>query len=402
MPTPRFLRNDPPPDVNHASFGEQIDALSLVDHHPKLSFARSTTILPDVPIAEVQYFVPGDLPPQKTAFLGACTAQFRLAQAGPFPATVFLPDQAVLATPSSGEFLIEESLWHSELFWTDHFRNDRTTNWKWRMDRNWKHVETLTSETAFCYHRFYFQYFHWLIDCLPRIWLLKTRPPFTKVRRWMVGPVTSGFQIETMKLFDIKPDELVWTESPVVRFDDMIYPAFEFREPIKTRPSYHNGIHHKGWSTAYISEIADRARSRLPLRSNEPSLKLYISRQDALHRKIRNEPQILRLLEELGFHVVVPGQLDFMEQVDIFSRARIVVGAHGAGLANILWMQPGSSVIEFMPSGHDDPGYRFLSELVGLQYGCVFARSFEHRQGIAYADIEVDIETLKRALNFMK
>jgi capsular polysaccharide biosynthesis protein len=48
----------------------------------------------------------------------------------------------------------------------------------------------------------------------------------------------------------------------------------------------------------------------------------------------------------LTFHNVTLEELDFAEQVRLFASAVLVVGQHGAGLGNSLWMQPGSTVIE--------------------------------------------------------
>lgn len=37
------------------------------------------------------------------------------------------------------------------------------------------------------------------------------------------------------------------------------------------------------------------------------------------------------------------------EQVALYTRARIVVGVHGAGFANILWAPSGTDIVEIIP-----------------------------------------------------
>ena len=48
----------------------------------------------------------------------------------------------------------------------------------------------------------------------------------------------------------------------------------------------------------------------------------------------------------LEFENVTLEHLDFMEQVRLFASAVLVVGQHGAGLGNSVWMEPGSTVVE--------------------------------------------------------
>jgi hypothetical protein len=55
-------------------------------------------------------------------------------------------------------------------------------------------------------------------------------------------------------------------------------------------------------------------------------------------------------------------------QVNIFSNTKILVGQHGAGLVNMLWMPAGSIVVELIPSGVTFSCFSILSELSGLRY----------------------------------
>jgi len=59
--------------------------------------------------------------------------------------------------------------------------------------------------------------------------------------------------------------------------------------------------------------------------------------------------------------------MDWREQIELFDSAALVIGQHGAGLANCLWMRPGTSVIEIT---HDEslPHFRILSRLVGASH----------------------------------
>jgi len=96
--------------------------------------------------------------------------------------------------------------------------------------------------------------------------------------------------------------------------------------------------------------------------------RLFVSRRDAAKRRVVNEEALVAALGELGFEVVVPGALSFAEQVMLFSEAEIVVGPHGAGLANALFMPEGSAMLELHHPDFDRPYYQRLADTLGVHY----------------------------------
>lgn len=71
----------------------------------------------------------------------------------------------------------------------------------------------------------------------------------------------------------------------------------------------------------------------------------------ASRRSIPNHDELASALESIihspyQFQNVQLERILFEEQVRLFDNASLVIGQHGAGLANCLWMQPGSNVIE--------------------------------------------------------
>jgi capsular polysaccharide biosynthesis protein len=111
-----------------------------------------------------------------------------------------------------------------------------------------------------------------------------------------------------------------------------------------------------------------------------------------------NEDALRDFLQREGFTVVIPGELPFADQVKLFAQAGVIVGIHGAGLTNLLWAPPGCTVIELAPAGLRDVGYRFSSHLCGHLFSTVLCRALEHPRGLAYSDIEVDVDAVRAAL----
>ena len=73
-------------------------------------------------------------------------------------------------------------------------------------------------------------------------------------------------------------------------------------------------------------------------------IKLYLSRS-RWSRSHKGELLLEDALKKEGF-IVFHGDLPFFEQIKLFSRAKIIVGASGAAMSNMIWARPGTRVIQ--------------------------------------------------------
>lgn len=96
--------------------------------------------------------------------------------------------------------------------------------------------------------------------------------------------------------------------------------------------------------------------------------RIYVSRTDAVLRRVRNEMEIVETLRGYGFETFVTGRMPFAEQARLFASAEMVVAPHGAALANLMFCRPGTGVLEFFPSNYIDDGMARLSRAMWLDY----------------------------------
>jgi capsular polysaccharide biosynthesis protein len=78
---------------------------------------------------------------------------------------------------------------------------------------------------------------------------------------------------------------------------------------------------------------------------------LFVSRRDSTLRVMHNEAELQAAIRPLGFTPFVAGEAPVIEQIRAFSRARVIVGAHGAGLTNLIFAPPGAFVLEIATPG---------------------------------------------------
>ena len=89
---------------------------------------------------------------------------------------------------------------------------------------------------------------------------------------------------------------------------------------------------------------------------------------------------------------MVPEDLTIERQIELFFNAECVVGAHGAGMTNILFGRD-LKVVEIFPCSFRVPHYHFLAGSIGHTYRWIPGESDEYRD-----DITVDCDRLGRTL----
>ncbi len=116
---------------------------------------------------------------------------------------------------------------------------------------------------------------------------------------------------------------------------------------------------------AMLQSFRTRAHALHP--PSGPRRRLFIKPTGSC--KIANQPAIEALLRPHGFDVITLETMPVQAHIGLFATADFVVAAHGAGLANLLFCQPGTRVLELMPDREFRPRYWLMAEKLGLNYG---------------------------------
>jgi capsular polysaccharide biosynthesis protein len=130
---------------------------------------------------------------------------------------------------------------------------------------------------------------------------------------------------------------------------------------------------------------------------------LFVSRSDSPHHVLLNEGRIQALLEPLGFKTVVLSGMPFAEQVRLFSRARVIVAAHGAGLTNLMFAPAKAVVVEIVSAAlHKMQDFKIISQQMGRQHVEVVSDRYAAEQSADraqfyhyYVDTDAVLEALK-------
>ena len=131
----------------------------------------------------------------------------------------------------------------------------------------------------------------------------------------------------------------------------------------------------------------------LPKRRRVPTRRILISRRNApVGRRMLNEAQVSAALARKGFETYALETMPLADQIELFYDARIVVGAHGAGLANLLFADR-AGVVELHPTQRVYPHYYLLCTGMGHRYRYLCGDGTGKN-----SDFTVDLRALERAV----
>jgi capsular polysaccharide biosynthesis protein len=103
---------------------------------------------------------------------------------------------------------------------------------------------------------------------------------------------------------------------------------------------------------------------------------LYISREKSRYRHLLNEKELLPVLKDHGLTIINFEDYSFIDQVRLAATSKVMMGLHGAGLTNMIYMKPGSLVTEFRRNKiYHNQCYWHLADSLGLHYAYLFGEA---------------------------
>ena len=199
----------------------------------------------------------------------------------------------------------------------------------------------------------YPNYGHFLLDGLPLAYLL------ANVSEGQVGqngvaivcPPLRPWHREILTLLNL--DRLVREVQRPTRFSMIVGNSFLSQ--------------HVTFPTRYARVIFDALKFVVPPIADAPE-RIFIVRNNQEGRVMRNHDQLLARMIRRGYTAIVPENYSVREQIQMFSRARLVVGATSAGFANVGFSPPGAKVFEIVAECHPDQWMRRLSLMLGHRW----------------------------------
>ena len=223
-------------------------------------------------------------------------------------------------------------------------------------------------------------YFHWMLDALPRL-------------------LESNVEKETTILL---PSHLFYLQYVLPSLNALGYHNVRCMQPTKYYLFKHLLINtHSAPTGNYNEKTVRRLREIFTKNLKDNSLnfgeRIFVSRSQAERRKIINESHLHAVLDSFGFLIVNFEDYSWNQQVSICSNAKCLVGLHGAGLSNMLFMQENSVILELRKIGDSQNNCYFsLASALGHLY--YYLQCITDTDEILNANFTVDEQKFEQLL----
>jgi hypothetical protein len=226
-------------------------------------------------------------------------------------------------------------------------------------------------------------YYHWLIDVLPRLLILKQLHPnciillpegASDYMRLSVGAL--GFT-----KFHFIPKNRILTGIDIImpghvaavgRQDSLL--LAQVREQLVNT-----------FASAKTSSVSKR--------------RVFASRGTQKTRRLLNEEEIFPLLKRYDIEIVIFDKMTLPQQIQLMQTVDLFIGVHGANMTNLLFLSPDASVIELMDSQHPNLCYSNMATNLSFVYkivpceGIIQANTHENNY-----DLRVNSEVLEQVI----
>lgn len=192
-------------------------------------------------------------------------------------------------------------------------------------------------------------HYHWFTETLPRLWLIRDR-----AKEFTLMLPDSGYirtvGLDSLKLLGLDFADVVFMDGDSLYSVESLSFVSRFAESGKVHDS-----------------IMRELRARLVGSRRFGDGRLYISRSGARFRKILNEGEVVSWATRNGFDVIRNEELDLAGQIDAFSGASVVLGIHGAGLTDAMFINQKGTLVEICKR-EKNHAYWHLADSVGIRY----------------------------------
>jgi hypothetical protein len=234
-------------------------------------------------------------------------------------------------------------------------------------------------------------YGHWLTEDLPTLRCYHRYRELTgETPTVLIEPDPPGWVTDWVELLGVDDYE-PWTAASAT-VDRLVVPTIRPKVPRGSLTVYQP-------STAEYEWVRDRARAAVgdDAGTDEFPPAVFVSRELAGTRRVRNRDALLAAIEPFGVEPYRLEELSVAEQVRLFAAAETVVAPHGSGLANLV-LADDAHVVELLPESTQPPAFFCLARELGFEYDWVECEQVGDAEWAIQRDLVVDVDAVRSML----
>lgn len=247
-----------------------------------------------------------------------------------------------------------------------------------------KKVTRINSPVISIANGWYDNYYHFTLEVLIKVFLLKD---FLDEATIIFPSGTSSFHRKWFEIVGLKNIRYI-NENEVVISPKVISCNFPNRD-----------LNHHNLITPLFREwIIEHAKNSGFLDTPKFPSDLFIDRAKATYRKILNHPEVEQILEEAKITMINLEDLKLEDQINALYFAKRALFVHGAGLTNILFCAPETSIFDFCHRDFNQHCFHKLSVSLNLHYQRINCDGNEAHDLPGYCDLYIPLDSLKEII----
>jgi glycosyltransferase involved in cell wall biosynthesis len=230
-------------------------------------------------------------------------------------------------------------------------------------------------------------YYHWVVEgllCLDILWRVLGHDLSPKILLPKSMDIDAVFDHrDTLRAVGLGGYDVVEVAANLIRVQEAFWVEDDL---IQTMPS------------PYLKDFRQRVAALHSGLRKPRKRRLLVARKGPT-RTIHNIEQVQDFLSTYDFETVYLEGMSMVDQILLFQGAQFIISPHGAGLANLLFCEAGTKVIELAPAAEMRPFFWMISEKLDLVHGMQFCAPVAGQE--FQAAIIVDISKLEALIRMV-
>ena len=243
-------------------------------------------------------------------------------------------------------------------------------------------------------------YAHWLTEVLPRIVLFCSEERFKGIPIVINDGLHKNIMESLFLVTGVEQEIITLPIGRALAVDELYLTSVTGYVPFGRRTNKLSGHSHGMFSPLAFEKIRTKLNA-VGQQTDEKvwPAKMFLRRNSGL-RKISNAIELEKLLITRGYVIVEPENLTFLQQMQLFEHAKVIVSPTGAALANAIVCKPSTQVAVLMGK-HEDMIYRYWSNMLsqfGIRVSYVLGNIVKNHDLAIHGDFIVDSDCISDLL----
>lgn len=247
-------------------------------------------------------------------------------------------------------------------------------------------------------------YAHWLTETLPKLAVLNAYPQY-KDLPLLVDCGLHRNIYDSIGTVGGKQRQLIFVEQwQRVHLKRLVGVSQAGYEPYIPHGLFNTGIPQivNTFSAPALMVLRDAVLDKLPSPNPLSGVKIFFRRSDRSNnlRGLTNSSDVEALLQKMGYTLIDPAEMSFVEQVSVCHAARIIVAPIGAALANMIFARPGCRLLALSPY-YKNANYYYYSNLAAalkIPFSYLLGRQGDEHGHPMHRSYSIKLDELERAL----